>query len=323
MKRLIKSSKLLLEKARDSATQAISTYNDPRSSFRTGNFVVLMIIAWTSLFHSYFEQNKIKYFYKKSNGRYETIDGERRAWGIEDSINEVLDENDPTRKNLELFTRIRHRIEHRNLPGLDQELLGECQALVLNFESWIIKEFGEEHSLMDYMFVPIQLTSARRMLPKTNLEEKIVDFIKQYRNLLEPEIINSQSYSFKAYLVPKIGNHRSSSDVAIEFIKYDEANPEEMQKYDKAIIAIKEKQVPVANANLYKPSQVLTKLGLKKGKMSWHTDMWKKYKVRPSKDDSRKHNCKYEYCVFDTAHSDYLYTDRWIELLKKEIPKKK
>ena len=96
-----------------------------------------------------------------------------------------------------------------------------------------------------------------------------------------------------------------------------------MQKYDKAIIAIKEKQVPVANANLYKPSQVLTKLGLKKGKMSWHTDMWKKYKVRPLKDDSRKHNCKHEYCVFDTAHSDYLYTDKWIELLKKEIPKKK
>ena len=68
-KRLSRNVKELLDKSIDSATQAISTYNDPRSTFRTGNFTVLMVIAWTSLVHAYFEREKVKYFYKEKNGR--------------------------------------------------------------------------------------------------------------------------------------------------------------------------------------------------------------------------------------------------------------
>jgi hypothetical protein len=73
-KRLSRNVKELLDKSIDSATQAISTYNDPRSSFRTGNFTVLMVIAWTSLAHAYFEREKVKYFYKEKNGRYTKVD---------------------------------------------------------------------------------------------------------------------------------------------------------------------------------------------------------------------------------------------------------
>src|SRR5207249_3343835 len=139
-------------------------------------------------------------------------------------------ENDPVRKNIELFIKLRNKIEHRNLPGIDQELIGECQSFVLNFEYWLINHYGGEASLIDTMFVPIQLTSAKRILPKTRVEEKVIEFITSYRNILSPEILNSQQYAFKAFLVPKIGNHRSSSDVAIEFIKYDENNSQEMEK---------------------------------------------------------------------------------------------
>lgn len=80
--RLPKATKELIEKAIDSATQAISTYIDPRSSFRTGNFTVLMTIAWTSLLHAYFEREKTKYFYKGENGRYVLVDGDKKAWDL-------------------------------------------------------------------------------------------------------------------------------------------------------------------------------------------------------------------------------------------------
>jgi hypothetical protein len=322
--RVSKTVKLLLEKARDSATQAISTYNDPRSSFRTGNFIILMIIAWTALLHSYFEKQKIKYFYKKPNGRYETIDGERKAWDLLKAARKIYPQESPVYKNLELFARLRNRIEHRNLPALDPELIGECQALVLNFEQKLFELYGKKYSLIDTIFVPIQLTSSRRVLPKTKIEENILDFIKRYRDILSSQIINSQQYSFKAYLVPKIGNHRSSSDLAIEFIKFDENNPKEMEKYQRAVIAIKEKQVPVANVNFYRPSMVMRKLKDRRlnKTMNWHTIMWHKYKVRPPKNDKNTANCKTEYCVFDKAHSDYLYTDAWVELLFKEGKKK-
>lgn len=324
-KRLSRNVKELLDKSIDSATQAISTYNDPRSTFRTGNFTVLMVIAWTSLAHAYFEREKVKYFYKEKNGRYTKIDGDKKAWELSKSITEIFDATDPVRKNIELFIKLRNKIEHRNLPALDKELVGESQALVLNFEDWLVKEFGEQYVLIDTLFVPIQLTrSLKRTLPVGKDEKSVISFVKDYRGLLEAEVENSQKYSFKAYLIPKIGNHRSSSDVAIEFVKYDPANPQEMEKYDKAVVAIKEKQVPVANVNFLKPSMVLEKLkekGFDKT-MNWHVDMWRKYKVRPANNARDKSNCKTEYCVYDKPHQDYLYTNAWVQyLIDNELSK--
>lgn len=324
MSRLSKQTKSLLDKARDSATQAISVFNDPRSTFRTGNFTVLMTIAWTALLHSHFEKNKIRYFYKQENGRFTKIDGDRKAWELGESVKQIFDENDPIKRNIELFIKLRNKIEHRNLPGIDQELTGECQSLVLNFEGWLTSQYGDEFSLIETMFVPIQLTSAKRILPKTKNEQKVIEFIKGYRNILTPEVINSQQYSFKAFLVPKIGNHRSSSDVAIEFVKYDESNPEEMAKYEKAIVAIKEKQIPVTNMGLLRPSSVLVELNKKgiKRTMNWHTTMWQKFKVRPTSNSEQKSKTKSEYCFYDNAHNDYLYTEQWINFLVQQAKTK-
>lgn len=324
-KRLSRSIKELLDKSIDSATQAISTYNDPRSSFRTGNFTVLMIIAWTALTHAYFEHEKVNYFYKERNGRYKRIDGDKMAWELSRSVKEIFNNTDPIRKNIELFIKLRNKIEHRNLPALDKELIGESQALVLNFEDWLVEKFGEQYALIDTLFVPIQLSrSLKRTLPVSKDEKSVLNFISNYRGFLEAEVDNSQQYSFKAYLIPKISNHRSSSDLAIEFVKYDPDNPQEMEKYNKAIVAIKEKQVPVANVNFLKPSMVLEKLK-EKGytkTMNWHTNMWHKYKVRPARNATNKSNCKSEYCIYDKLHNDYLYTDAWVQyLIEKELSK--
>ena len=46
--------KQCLEKSRDSALLAIETYNKPAIKFRSGGYIVLMVIAWTSLFHAIF-----------------------------------------------------------------------------------------------------------------------------------------------------------------------------------------------------------------------------------------------------------------------------
>lgn len=72
-------AKNILENSINSALTAVETYNRPRVQFRIENYIILMIIAWTKLFHAYF-QSEIgeRYFYKEKNGRYKKIDGERR-----------------------------------------------------------------------------------------------------------------------------------------------------------------------------------------------------------------------------------------------------
>lgn len=45
-------AKSILENSINSALTAVETYNRPRVQFRTENYIILMIIAWTKLFHA-------------------------------------------------------------------------------------------------------------------------------------------------------------------------------------------------------------------------------------------------------------------------------
>lgn len=64
-KRLPFEVKQMLSKARESALLAVEVYNKPATKFKSGGYVVLMTIAWTSLFHAVFIRKKIKPIYKE------------------------------------------------------------------------------------------------------------------------------------------------------------------------------------------------------------------------------------------------------------------
>lgn len=54
MKGLPLQVKSCLDKALDSALLAVETYNKPAVKFKSGGYIVLMCIAWTSLLHGIF-----------------------------------------------------------------------------------------------------------------------------------------------------------------------------------------------------------------------------------------------------------------------------
>ncbi len=61
----------LLEKSKECALAAVKIYNDPLINFKSESFIVLMIIGWTYLLHSYFRLKKIEYRHHKiKNGGY-------------------------------------------------------------------------------------------------------------------------------------------------------------------------------------------------------------------------------------------------------------
>ena len=58
-------AKTILENSVNSALTAVEVYNRPKTSFRVENYIILMVIAWTKLFHAYFQSTiGEKYFYK-------------------------------------------------------------------------------------------------------------------------------------------------------------------------------------------------------------------------------------------------------------------
>lgn len=62
-------AKTILESSINSAFTAVETYNRPRTQFRIENYIILMIIAWTKLFHAYFQATiGERYFYKEKMG---------------------------------------------------------------------------------------------------------------------------------------------------------------------------------------------------------------------------------------------------------------
>lgn len=48
-----------------------------------------------------------------------------------------------------------------------------------------------------------------------------------------------------------------------------------------------------------------------------HTQAWKYYDIR--KPGNNAQDCKTDYCQYDEAHKDYVYTQKWVDFLVKEL----
>ena len=106
MPRLANEIRIHLEKARDSAFLGVETYNRPRTSFRSGGYIVLMCIAWTALFHAIFFKRRVKPFYRRKSNRrhFEVLDGDKKAWELSTCTAEFWGRSHPAaRHNLDFF----------------------------------------------------------------------------------------------------------------------------------------------------------------------------------------------------------------------------
>ena len=317
----------LVIKARDSAILAIDVYNRPIAAFRSQGYIVLMIIAWTSLFHAIYEQNNVDYFYKDKQGNVCCVEGDKKAWELEHCINKCDNMiSEAAKQNLRLFILLRNKIEHRYVPEFDLDIFGECQAMLLNFENLLTSKFGAYYALNNALSFPLQVTSTRskeqiqaiRKVESAHYSE-LKRYVDAYRASLDDRIYADEQYSFRVFLVPQTANHKNSSDCAIEFIRYDPEHPEEFDAIKKDIALIREKRIPVANQGKLKPKMVCEELSKRLGfpvSLTLHTLAWKYYGVRKR---GKQDKCDTKYCQFDEAHGDYVYTQAWVDFLTDKL----
>lgn len=321
-------TKTILESAIDSALLAVEIYNKPRTSFRVENYISLMVMAWTRLFHAHFN-NTIgeKYFYKKDN-KYVRVECEKKAWEVSTCIKKYGGLTEAEENNLRFFIKLRNRIEHRHIEKdtLDTLIFGECQALLYNFENTLVKLFGDDYSINENLAFSLQfsrvMTKEQREAQKNLLSKEVknlVEYISKYRSELSEEVFNSQEYSVKLIAIPKVVN-ASRNDLSVEFLKWESLTPEEQDEVQKLTAIVKDKVVKVEGVNTgrHRPSVVVEKIiegGISEFNINHHTYLWKLFGVRPKTNAEEPFDTNTNYCYYDEAHDDYLYTDKWVNFL--------
>jgi hypothetical protein len=292
-----------LEKARSAAVAAVETYNRPGARFRTAQFIVLIVMAWTALLHAHFYRKRRNPWYrKKTQGRgvrYVKVDGDPKHWELSECLRQRFqDQNPPERKNLEFLIGLRDKIEHRHLPMLDSSLYGECQASLLNFEAFLVAEFGARYALTDQLALALQFSQIQpdekakaTKAALVGVARGVIGYIENFRAALPAPTLSSMKYSFSVFLVPRVANRASAADAAVQFVRVDEASAEELARLEKLNVLIKEKHIPIANLGLFKPGDVVEKVRVAVPTMTiaLHTAAWRHFKVRPgSASDDRK-----------------------------------
>ena len=332
-------AKTILESSINSALTAVETYNRPKTNFRIENYIILMVIAWTKLFHAYFQATLgERYFYKEKNGRYKIIDGEKKAWELKECIKNYpkYERNyhlsEAVIANLNFFIGIRNKIEHRywDSSALDILLFGECQSLLYNYENTVVKLFGEEYSLntslayalqFSHLRATKQLTAQRELLSRDM--QNIKKYIEKYKTDLSQEVFDSQEFSIKLLQIPKISN-TNRADLSVEFVNWNSLDEEDKINYNKITAIIKDKIVrqPVSNANMLKPSKVIDEVYTRtnvKINQSDHICLWKSFNIRPGRNSDSKFDTVSQFCIYDEPHNDYLYSVDWVDFICKLI----
>src|SRR2546423_6042674 len=93
--------RLTLEAAKEEALLAVDLYNQPKAARKLEGFFVHMHMAWLYLFIAQYQRDRQPFHYRLPNGRYETVDGERKTWDVAKFCRETWADHDPVRKNLE------------------------------------------------------------------------------------------------------------------------------------------------------------------------------------------------------------------------------
>lgn len=186
-----------IEKCRSAAIAAVESYNRPGPNFRTAQYIILLTIAWTGLFHAIFYHRGRRPWYRKKGTkaakgkaiRYVKVDGEPKHWDLAECLKQYFGDKDPPeRKNLDFLLGLRNKIEHRNLPELDPALYGECQAALLNLEELLTNEFGPKVALAEQLAISLQLThvipeekgKANKVLA-SNAARNVKEYVEKFR----------------------------------------------------------------------------------------------------------------------------------------------
>jgi hypothetical protein len=317
----------LLARSRESALAAVRIHNDPLAGFRTETFIVLMVIAWNTLFQAMLERRNEDYYERDDDGRQVLVEGRPKVVDTGELAARALP-GDPyraLRANLDFFLGLRNRIAHRYIPALDNEIIGEAQAMLLTFERTLTDEFGPEAALGDRLVVPLQLSGFRNpagvdslRVAQAQLPTDVSAYLADHRRSVPDDVLNSPDYCLQIFFKPVTANRERSADAVVRFLP--PGQPDEV--LPQLGVVTKRRVTPVASADLLRPTEVVNLVTARlpfRFTTDTHTRCWRYYQVRPAADSGEPEATKGDFCRWDRLHNGYGYTQAWVEKLVKEL----
>lgn len=270
----------LLAKAREAMLCAIQIYNNPIIVFKSENFIVLSIIAWTYMLHAYYKSKNIEYRYYSMNGKRKKFDrtkaGAYKFWELERCLNDPNCPIDPiSTKNLKFLIGIRHEIEHQMTTRIDDYISAKFQSCCINFNHYLKTLFNDIQGIDDYLSVSLQFSSISEPQAKTIndysfLPKNISSYIDDFDNSMTEEEFNDPKFSYRVLYVQKVVNKKGQADKVIEFLPAD--SPEAVG-INKNLVYIRDREKPK-----YIPSEIVNLMhnkGYPNFKIHHHTNIWK------------------------------------------------
>jgi hypothetical protein len=310
-----KGYRYYLAVAKQEALLACDLYNEPRQPRSFELFVVHMETAWQNLFHAVQAESR----------------GEELGWDLRALVAADLPNvQDPIRRNIEFFVGLRERIEHkltpRQLRALESVVSGKALAYLRDFETYLVREFGEKQSLATSLRFPVFLSSLARDAPEQlsdsyrRVPAGIRKFIESFDAATSDDVRLDPAYDFKVYLVPKSAGG-PAADLAMEFVRLEDLTPEQREHVKAGTVLIRDRQVEVANVDRLRPSEVVERVraAWPDFNLYYHTLAYRFYKVRPKGKSEHPEATDTRYCFFDVVHRDYTYTQAWVERLQSAL----
>jgi hypothetical protein len=189
------------------------------------------------------------------------------------------------------FCAFATRIEHRYIPALDVLVTSEAQAMLLNLETVLVKEYGEEAALGDQLIVPLQLSAIRSEAQLKSLKQlesqipiDVMDFLARHREEVPADVLRSHQDALPLFFVPVSANRERSADAIVRFLRPGEVPPEVESALQKIAVVVKPKPVSVVSAVLLRPTEVVNLVAARlpyRFTTDSHTRCWRYFKVRP------------------------------------------
>lgn len=318
----------VLQASKNEVRLAVDLYNRSGNERQLEAFIVHMSMGWLKLLQAHAEKNGGDPFIRNSRGhRIRHDDGGWRFKPLNTLMNEYFPDTDPRKTNISFFIGLRNIIEHRYEKNTAALVAGRTQAYLLNYENSLVEWFGQDEAVGSELRFPLFLSSITQdaaeavKAVRAQVPRGVLEWVQDFDADLEPEIAADQKFDFRIYLIPHKGP-KTEADAVMTFVKPDELTDEQRAVMDQVQTIIREKHVPVADLGALRAGQVVEKVAQALGDhftLHHHTQAWKYFKVRPPSTAGDKHNTKADFCRYNAAFEQYVYTEAWVSYLVRKL----